>query len=176
MCDLTAGRLEPCKDSVGGAKAVYFINYGAEATLDADEKVTDLGVVTAYKYDVKGLTGLEETVNSSRDTGTTFWEQVLSMTLKKLDYTTRKEIKLMAYGRPHIVIHDKNGNAFLVGKDNGMDVTGGTIVTGQAMGDLSGYTLALTGQEKNPANFLDGATEADPFAGFTTPPTIVEGT
>jgi hypothetical protein len=27
-CDLSSGRLEVCKDSVGGLKAVYFVNYG----------------------------------------------------------------------------------------------------------------------------------------------------
>ena len=45
-----------------------------------------------------------------------------------------------------------------------MDVTGGTVVTGGAMGDLSGYTITLTGQEKVPANFL-GDTLAN--VGFT---------
>jgi hypothetical protein len=50
-----------------------------------------------------------------------------------------------------------------------MDVTGGTIVTGAAMGDLSGYTLELTGMERVPANFI-GDTLAG--AGFT----IVSGT
>ena len=45
-----------------------------------------------------------------------------------------------------------------------MDVTGGTIVTGGAMGDLSGYTLTLTGQEKVAANFIGDTLVA---AGFT---------
>ena len=27
-CDISRGRLEPCKDSVGGLNAVYFINKG----------------------------------------------------------------------------------------------------------------------------------------------------
>ena len=26
-CDLSKGRIEPCKDSVGGLDAVYFINF-----------------------------------------------------------------------------------------------------------------------------------------------------
>ncbi len=53
---------------------------------------------------------------------------------------------------------------FLAGLDHGMDVTGGTIVTGGAMGDLSGYTLTLTGMEAVPANFIsDNLTDA----GFT---------
>jgi len=64
------------------------------------------------------------------------------------------QIKLLAYGRPHVVVEDNNGNLFLAGLEHGCDVTGGTIVTGTAMSDLSGYTLTLTGMEKKPANFL----------------------
>ena len=47
-----------------------------------------------------------------------------------------------------------------------MEVTGGSIATGTAFGDLSGYTLTLTGQELEPANFIAGGTSADPFAGY----------
>jgi hypothetical protein len=48
-----------------------------------------------------------------------------------------------------------------------MEVSGGTIVTGAAMGDLSGYTLVLSGQEPVPANFLTTTLVA---AGFTVTP------
>ena len=41
-----------------------------------------------------------------------------------------------------------------MGLVHGADVNGGTVVTGAAMGDLSGYTLTLSGQELKPANFL----------------------
>ena len=70
----------------------------------------------------------------------------------------------MSYSRPHVVVEDNNGNLFLAGLEYGMDVTGGTIVTGGAMADLSGYTLSLTGMEKVPANFLGGTMSA---VGFT---------
>jgi hypothetical protein len=61
---------------------------------------------------------------------------------------------LLSYSRPHVIVEDNNGNAFLAGLEYGMDVTGGTIVTGAAMNEMSGYTLTLTGMEKLPANFL----------------------
>ena len=53
------------------------------------------------------------------------------------------------------------GTSFAAGLEHGMDVSGGTIVTGGAMGDLSGYTLTLTGMERIPANFIasNAATE-----------------
>jgi hypothetical protein len=44
------------------------------------------------------------------------------------------------------------------------------------MGDLSGYTLTLSAQEQQPANFLEGATEASPFAGLSGSVTVIEGT
>ena len=34
-CNLTKGRKEPCKDVVGGIKAVYFIDYGVNVGKDS---------------------------------------------------------------------------------------------------------------------------------------------
>jgi len=177
-CDLSLGRKVPCKDVVGGIKAIYFINHGATATYDSTDTdvIDDLGSITAFKYEVKGNSSFEQTITSSRENGTTFFDQTLNLTLTKLSKEDNKEIKLLSYGRPHVVVHDYNGNAFLMGTEHGCEVTGGTIVTGAAMGDLSGYTLTLNGQEQVPANFLEGATEADPFAGLTTSPSVTSGT
>lgn len=159
-CDLSLGRAESCKDSVGGLKAVYFVNFGDFDSLSYDATNTDAidslaTSASAYKYELKGNSSFEQTFTSSRENGTTFFEQTLNLTLKKLDKATHKELKLMAWGRPHVVVEDYNGNFFVMGLENGAEITGGTIVTGAAMGDLSGYTLTLSAQEKAPANFLD---------------------
>ena len=178
-CELTKGRIEPCKDVVGGIKEVYFIDYGDIAIsydLTDTDVIDDLGAVTAYKYELKGNSSFEQTITSSRENGTTFFEQTLNLTLKKLSKEDHKELKLMSYGRPHIVVADYNGNAFLMGAEHGAEVTGGTISTGAAMGDLSGYTLTLSASELKPANFLEGATSANPFAGLTGTVTVTSGT
>ena len=178
-CDLTKGRVEPCKDVVGGLKAVYFVDYGdlGSVTTGADDTITDIdGTFTAYKYDLKGNSSFEQTINASRENGTVFFEQTLNLTLKKLSAADHKEIKLLSYGRPHIVVEDYNGNAFLMGVEHGAEVTGGTIVTGAAMGDLSGYTLTFSAMEKLPAQFLTSAAAGDPFAGMTSATdTVTEG-
>ena len=49
----------------------------------------------------------------------------------------------------------------MAGLEHGMDVTGGTISSGSGMGDLSGYSLTFTGQERAPANFCDISVETD---------------
>jgi hypothetical protein len=74
--------------------------------------------------------------------------------LKSLDIVTHKQIKLLAYGRPQVIVEDNNGNLFYCGLEHGMEVTGGTIVSGTVMGDLSGYTLELKGMERVAANFI----------------------
>ena len=158
-CDISLGRNEVCKDSVGGLKAVYFVNYGDMGAITYDTTNTDVidavaGTPDAYKYELKGASTFTQNINSSREAGTTFFEQVLELTFKKLTVKDHKELKLMSYGRPNVIVEDNNGNFFLAGLEHGMDVTGGTVVTGGAMGDLSGYTITLTGQEKVPANFL----------------------
>ena len=189
-CDLTLGRKEPCKDVVGGIKNLYFVNYGDLGTVSitddvSGESITNItgytgdvaGDLTCYKYEVKGNSSLEQTVNSSRENGTTFYEQTLNLTLHKLTKEDNKELKLMAYGRPHVVVEDYNKNLMIMGLENGADVSGGTIVTGAAMGDLSGYTLTLSGMETMPANFIE-KTAADEAvsvtltnAGFAAPTT-----
>jgi len=169
-CDLlTAGRVEPCKDSVGGLKNLYFVNYGDIATVEYDDTNTDVidlvtGTPDAYKYEIKGASSFTQNVQSSRDTGTTAFEQVIEVTLKKLTIADHKELKMLIFGRPHVIVEDNNGNFFLAGLEHGCDVTGGTIVTGTAMSDLSGYTLTLTGMERTPANFLLGAPDTIGFA------------
>ena len=158
-CNLTLGRLEPCKDKVGGLKAVYFVNFEPLTVTRAsgDDHVTDLqnaandADITGLKYDLRGTNSLENTINASRENGTVFFDQTLSLQLKGLTKETHKEVKLMAYGRPHIIVEDNNGLYWLMGEEHGCEVTGGTIVTGSAMGDLYGYTLTFTAQEKLPA-------------------------
>jgi len=178
-CDLSLGRKEPCKDVVGGIKAVYFTDFGDLGTVtETDDQITDLsGTFTAFKYEVKGNSSFEQNITSSRENGTTFFEQTLNLTLHKLSKEDNKELKLLAYGRPHVAVEDYNGNVFVMGLQHGADVSGGTIVTGAAMGDLSGYTLTLTGMEVKPANFVASPTSADPYAGMSSATaTITVGT
>jgi len=161
-CIVTKGRTEPCKDVVGGINAVYFADYGSLGTITYDS--TDTDVVDGFsetpvwfKYVVKGASSFEQTFTSSRENGTIFYEQTLNVSLKKMSKQSHQELKLLANGMPHVIVEDNNGNKFLMGLEYGASVSGGTIVTGTAMGDLSGYTLTMTAQEKIPANFVDAA-------------------
>ena len=180
-CNLTSGRNEVCKEAVGGLSGVYFVNYTGSLAIatngEADDLIESLpSGLTAYFYDLKGTSAYTETVNTSRENGTTFFSQELTLNLKKLTNEMTTQLKLMAYGRPQIFVHTMNGDTLLVGQREGADVTGGTIQTGAAMGDLYGYSITFTGQEQFPASFISGSTFGSPFGAVTNPPTIVNGT
>jgi len=167
-CDIANGRLEVCKDSVSGIDAIYFINYGDYAYptdvtyvtgTDTIESVAN--VTSLYKYELKGTNSFDQVITSSRENGTSFVEQTLSVILKKQDAATHKNVKLLSYGRPNIVIKNRNNQFFLAGLEHGMELTTANVTNGVAMGDLNGYTLTFVGTEKLLANLLDCSTEAD---------------
>jgi hypothetical protein len=155
-CLLTKGRALPCRDSVGGLKSAYLVSYGTLGALTVSSgNVTAMaGSPTVMKYDLKGNSSLEQTITGSTENGTVFYEQTLNLTLTKQTVATQEEIKLVAQNRPHIFVEDYNGNYYLVGAVHGADLNGGTISSGAAMGDLSGYTLTFSAQETIPAYYV----------------------
>ena len=177
-CTLSLGRKEPCKDVVGGINAVYFADFDTLGTItESDDVISDFGGDPEFhKYEVKGSSSFTQNIQSNRENGTTAFEQVLELTLHKLTKEDHKELKVLAFGRPHVLVEDYNGNVFVAGLEHGMEVTGGTIVTGAAMGDLSGYTLTLTGMERRPANFIASTGDAATDIAATTATAIVVGT
>jgi hypothetical protein len=89
---IDTGRTLPCRDSVGGLKNVYFINYDAAASIPlvtgggSDDTVVFDGVwdATNYEYALKGTSSLTTNIQASRENGTVAFEQVLELTLPKL--------------------------------------------------------------------------------------------
>ena len=195
-CNITRGRLIDCKDSIGGLKAIYIAksysnNVSAAANINTTEMTTAGfatwsccgGTVEVFKYDlVQNLSSLTVTINSDNANGTTFFTQALSVTLQKIDHDMTNELRLMAYSRSQIFVQDANDNVYLLGIDGGCYVTGGTVVTGVAKGDMNGYTIEWGAEEKNaliqlPAS-AGAATAKYPFDGLTDEAnlTITSGT
>lgn len=157
-CTITSGRSAQCAKNLGGLRNVYLINYDASATWTiTSSELTDFTASTAYKFELLNGSTFEETITSSRDNGTTFYDQVLTLNLNTIDAATSEKVALLAKGRPRIVVEDNNNNFFLAGLERGCDVTGGAISRGAAMADKSGYSLTFSATEKNPAIIIDGS-------------------
>jgi len=182
-CDISNGRIEQCKDSVSGLKAIYIINYdklnsdsvsyetatGQEDVIDSWTPIDDTVSLNLYKYELKSTSNSFTTqINSSRDNGTTFFTQTLVANLKRQDAVTTRNVKILSYGRPRIVCRTMTDQFFLMGLDQGADVSAGEISTGAALGDFNGYSLTFTAEEELPANFIDVSNEAGLKTAFAT--------
>ena len=179
-CDITSGRGTSCKDATGGIKGIYIHNYdewynNTNTTINADNEIT---AISAYGTDGttqtafglyyfqlrREMASLDINVTSDPTTGTTYFEQVLTVDFIKLTNTDANTLRLLAYGRPQIVVEDNQGNLLLLGGKNGMDVTSGTISTGQAMGDKNGMQIVFTGRESIAFYDMIGGTPTSPAA------------
>jgi len=167
-CDLTLGRLEPCKDSVGGYKAMYFINYDNDIvsnfTLTAEEVTALVAPTTCFKYELKGVNSFDEINENSRENGTSFWAGSGAFVFKKQSLVTQKEVKILSYGRPQIILEGNDGNFRMIGVDNGCECVVSTT-GGAAMGDLNGYNITVTTAENDMATWIAAAL-MDNAAGF----------
>ena len=188
-CNLTRGLLVDCKDQIGGLKKIFFTqsycsDIRASATFNgtnalqmdtagfANWDIYGGSTVNVYQYDLRpNLSSMTVNVNSDPATGTTFFEQTLSITLQKLSVAQTNELKLISYNRSQVFVLDNNDNVFLLGMDNGCDVSGGTAVSGAAKGDMTGFTLELRAEEKDPMIWLPatagGGTAKYPFDGLS---------
>ena len=155
-CALTKGRIVPCKNKSGSIKAVYFADFGTLGTITfTGTEVTGFnGSPTLYKYDVRSTTNLDTVVTSSRENGTTFYTQTLTLQLQYYDRDTSEQIKLLAVGRPHIIVVDADDNYLLVGRVNGAELTTGNFTVGANMGDFNGFNLTFEALETNPPDFV----------------------
>lgn len=152
-CALTQGMVLDCKDSIGGIKAVWFIAAGdVSAVAEASGVVTAITKASGkvfYKYQlVKNSSSLTENVNANVQNGTVFYAQELSIVLNKMQANTRNEILLLAKNNLLAVLEDANGKYWLLGKENGLDLSAGSSATGTAQADRNGYTLTFSGGEK----------------------------
>lgn len=152
-CALSQNYLLDCKDSLGGIKTLWLINHANVTALTEASGIVSAITKAAgkvfYKYElVKNTGALTETITASVENGTVFYAQELSIVLNKLQANTRNEILLLAQSTLMAVVQDANDKYWLLGRVQGVDVTGGTAATGTAQGDRNGYALTFTGSEK----------------------------
>lgn len=149
-CALTTGYTLDCRDGVGGIKEIKIGTFANHTTTATSGVVSALTTSGWYKYELRPETAdFTETETENDVNGTVFYEPVLNLSIAKLSSTMRNELRLLAQNRLLAAVADRNGRYWLLGWCNGMTKSG-TAVTGTAMGDMSGYTVVLTGKEELP--------------------------
>lgn len=154
-CAVTSGRLEPCKDGVGGVKNVYLFPYVKYPNSQIEIKfqtLTSFPPNTLYKYEVKNGS-FEQEINNDEN-GVSF-NQVLTFTMFKQDLLTTNELNTLTNIDFRFIAEFYDGTFRVGGLYNGCKVESLTLVSGGSKQDLNGYNVTITGLEEIQAPYLN---------------------
>jgi hypothetical protein len=142
-CDITAGRLKQCKQSLGGLGTLYLFNFLENPFTVAAGVATAVNplLLSVFQYEIEGDGNkVDENLVPDRNSGTSVNTQTMTIVLKKIDAATSLQMNLLAYGFPMAVIKDRNGVYHALGIDDGIDFSVAQS-TGGAKTEMNGYTL-----------------------------------
>ncbi len=163
-CSITiTGRGVPCKDAIGGVRRFWVKQFEEDGSnwgaVSSGALTGAAEAITLYAFQIsKNTASFVQTINATMETGTVFYSQVLEVTIPVMEAGVNAEIADLVKSRLCVVVETMNGEKLVMGLLNGVEVTGGTITTGTAAGDLHGYTLTFSAEEKAPAPVLTGTT------------------
>ena len=166
-CDITSGFTLGCRDNSGGIKNLYILSGSVSSITNASEGLINgiSGSGEFFKFELfRQTSDYTETITSTPENGTIFYEESVNAIFFKLQSATRNQMKVLAQNpNLKIIVETNNGSTdgvgkyFYLGQENGLQLTGGTGATGTAFGDLNGYTLTFVGQEPAPASEISGS-------------------
>ena len=166
-CDITSGFTLGCRDNSGGIKNLYILSGSVSSITNASEGLINgiSGSGEFFKFELfRQTSDYTETITSTPENGTIFYEESVNAIFFKLQSATRNQMKVLAQNpNLKIIVETNNGSTdgvgkyFYLGQENGLQLTGGTGATGTAFGDLNGYTLNFVGQEPAPASEISGS-------------------
>ena len=160
-CILANGIALGCKDSLGGIKEVYIGSTNATTVFTYDvNDVIDTATLAPnfFTFEQRNEQGeFVQTGQHSVENGTNFWEQSVSLIFTKNDAEDRNTLMLLAQSTLMIIVLDQNGKYWVVGQENGADLTASTQSAGKSYGDLNGTTVSFMGKESSPAREMSAA-------------------
>ena len=154
-CYISTGYTLDCRtSSTGGIKTMWILG-GSGNTITGytvtNNMVTAIGGTgTWFQFQLPKQSGsLSETLGINTTSQSVTFQPEVVVNLPKLNTTLRDTfVDLVSQNSIYALIEDNNNRYWLVGLDNGLLVTAGSLNTGQAYTDLNGATaLTMTGGE-----------------------------
>jgi len=165
-CYISSGHTLDCRNaSTGGVKTLWVLGGAGNAITGVTSTQTGgitaiAGTGTFYKYElVKQSSSFTEELQVNETAQSVVFVPSLVVTLPKLDQILRtKWFDLIKPNDLIIIIEDNNGRYWLVGQENGLTVSAGSMLMGQAYNDANGVTFTISGGEPNPSMEIDVTT------------------
>lgn len=148
-CNQTlSGLAKDCSTSKGGILEVYIANH-EDVTAIADEsgKVTTITMASSKKfkrYHVnKNTCSMNSTYNLDQAAGVRYVQTDLVLNFTRMETSKRIEMTALAMNDLIVIVRDANNVFWLLGKDEPVNASTGTAVSGTQRTDRNGYSITL---------------------------------
>jgi len=155
-CVLTTGWPLGCR-SIGGIQGVYIGQYqapGASAMtigLTANGSISSFtgATVSFYSFVQDAEVGsLVAAPQVSTENGTYFEEITLEFSMFGFTQEMKNTLNSLGQGRWRVIVLTQDGNYYLLGYNNPVNISGGNYGFGKAYGDLNGAMITMTSKEQ----------------------------
>ena len=155
-CALTSGLPLPCNNAMPGILKCFIADWDnvtgvSQSPTNVVTGITMNSETYFYEFDLEKEGGeIVENIISTPTMGTVAYEHIFNMYLAHYETSVKNQVMVLAADRTMIIAEDRNGQYFLLGLTNGMNMAGtntGNIGKSYTGGDPNGYTLSFSGQE-----------------------------
>lgn len=146
-----------CETSLAGIKKIWIAESDNvkivptfdEATGRLSSHVATLTIAESTKpffpYSFAKQTGsLTSTITIDEANGVRYYTNEIALQFNKMEAEKHLEIEALAAGELVVIVLDNNGKYWAVGYDNYVSATAAGAQSGQAFGDLNGYTTTMS--------------------------------
>lgn len=171
ICSATfAGLPVDCDASQGGLQRVLVANFSDVKEVTATSgKITAVSMQSSKKFVVYELapdvSSMTTTMNKNVQNGSLFFTTDVALTFLKMDTIKRTEVEAMSAAHMAVIVEDKNGKYWYLGKDEAVMASAGEDGTGTARGDANKYGITLQDNAKQRPYEV----ETSVIAGLLTP-------
>ena len=152
---ISTARALSCLINTGGIRRAYIANSEdvTGTTISASGTVTTISMATGtnfYQYDFQKTTGeLNTTAEITLENGTKGYMSELKLRFFKNEQTHFNQLDSLVYNNSKVVVEDMNGKYFLLGEEQGNDVSALTVAWGKALNDFNGSEITFQSREQN---------------------------
>ena len=160
-CEITSGYSKQACRNRGGVKSIIPIESSNLDTYTTDgagtvTALTSTSTAFRFSFDVNSAS-MTQTATGDRANGAMTVIQGGQMILTDDELAPDQHVNTLLKGYHHVVVEFRNGKTKLYGAVNGLTVTTGDGVSGQAGTDLNGWTLNFEGDEADVAPIITDA-------------------
>jgi hypothetical protein len=156
---ITSGLGYECVNNMAGIQNVYITDISnVSGYTETNNEITAIAMSGSSKfYDFyirpASASVYTEAFTISKENGSTYVVQTLTLDFLLRDSVKRNAIALMAYGqkRMAVIIKDYNDKCWYMGKIDGAMLINTESTSGANKGDRNGYTVTLEAEEKEMA-------------------------